>query len=960
VQQFISELKHATTSELLYDHISKMLYSSDASMYQIEPLAVFIPRSKNDLVKATELAYMYQIPIIARGAATNVTGAALGKGLIIDCAKHLNRIVEIHYAKRYAIVQPGVVLDHLNDLLAPHSLRVGPDNSASNRATIGGMVATNASGASFLQFGKMQDAVVEIELLMYNGELLRFSKIPRRELKEKLTKKGIEGKIYRSLDRIRKTTINEIQKRFPKLSKRVSGYNLDELIHEDHLDIAKLICGSEGTLGIITEIKLSLVPTPKHTSLVVLGFSDTIQGLKKIPELLECRPAALELIDDKIIDLGKIHPVMRSKLNWLHASQETKALFILEFDSESDERVQSQCAEVEIISQFWPHRTLCETIQDSTEQKHVWQLRKQGLGLLLSKRSYSKPCAFVEDVAVSIKDLPHFVQDLYELLKTYKKEAGFFGHVGTGCLHFRPYFDMKSTSELSDMKNMMQEVLLLVKKYHGALSGEHGDGLVRSWTSEKMFTKPLLQAFEEVKLAFDPYNMMNPGKIVGVKGEKPQGLLDNLKLAPDMPTRKIDTFYDFSPEGGIELSVDMCNGNGACRKMEGTMCPSFQVTHDERDTTRARAFLLQDILHGKKGEKEIFDEGFSKVMDLCIQCKGCKTECPSQVDMAKLKSEFLYHYHQKKKHTFLQWAFAHLDSILTAVSRFSCVVRLFQNSYLVKKWLKRKGIAEDRALPKLAYKRFSSQQERIVSLSNEKQNVVLFVDTFTEFFYPELAQVAVTVLQALDFHVIIPEWSCCGRTYLTKGFLPQAQKKLQVLVDRLYTYAKDDIPIIGLEPSCLLTLVDEAKALHLDSEKTEKVSAQCVLIDEFLYCYSDEVHTLCTPYQGNILIHGHCHQKALRGMKQQLHLLRGLVTGSVSEIPSGCCGMAGSFGYEQEHAAFSKKIAELVLAPAIRQAKADTVIITSGISCRTQITDTTNVKALHPVEFIAKQLKSNR
>ena len=630
-------------------------------------------------------------------------------------------------------------------------------------------------------------------------------------------------------------------------------------------------------------------------------------------------------------------------------------MFIIEFESDVANTIEEQCSEVELASQFWPAITLCEKIDDPDAQKHVWELRKLGLGLLLSKRSYSKAVAFVEDMAVSVTHLAAFVEELEKLLKTYKKEAGVFGHIGAGCIHFRPYFDMKNPQELADMQKMMDAVMLLVKKYHGALSGEHGDGLVRSWANEEMFTKPLMQAFEKVKLAFDPYNMMNPGKIVGTEGKTTQGLLENLKLSPLVATRQIDTFYDFSKEGGLALSVDMCNGNGTCRKMEGTMCPSFQVTHDEKDSTRARAFLLQDIIHGKTGEKEIFEEGFSKVMDLCVQCKGCKTECPSQIDMAKLKSEFLYHYHQKKKHSFRDWFFAHIPLIFSMGSHISWLVRLVQNSYLVKKWLKMKGIATDRALPKPAYRRFSSQYTTPASTNGAKE-IVLFVDTFSEFLHPEIALSAVKVLEALGFHVIAPEWSCCGRTLISKGFLPQAQKKLKILVDMLYPYAKKGLAIVGLEPSCLLTLVDEAQAMHLDVEKAESVGRASLLIDEFLQDYSDELEKLCTPFSGNILVHGHCHQKALVGMKAQVALLRRLCKGIVTEIPSGCCGMAGSFGYEQEHAAFSRKIAELVLAPSIRKADSDTIIITSGTSCRSQIADTTKIQALHPIEFLAQQL----
>lgn len=959
MEKVIHTLKKELKSEIRYDQVAKELYSTDASIYEVKPLAVLIPRSKSELVKAIEIAHQYAVPVIARGSATGIAGGCLGKGLVIDTSQHLNRVVEINYAERFAVVQPGVVLDRLNEMLAPHGLYFAPETSTSNRATIGGMVSTNAAGANSLKIGKIAQHVLEIELVLWNGEVVRFSSLDKEHWKEKLKVHGSEGKIYRSLERIRKEFGQDIREKFPKIKRRASGYSLDEMLNEESFNVSSLICGAEGTLGFISEIKIALSPIPKRPTLVVIGYKSMEAAFEASLEILPYAPSALELIDSKIIQAGKMSPSMRGKLEWLQS--DPQALLAISFEPDEFATGTEKSKTLALLSSSNPSVLFCKTIEEPEVMKQVWDLRKSGLGLLMSKRSFSRAIAFIEDVSIPTERLAEFVNRLQQTLGMYGKDVGIYGHVGAGCLHIRPYIDLRRAEELGTMQNIMDAVANLVLEFGGVLSGEHGDGRVRSWTNPKMFGPRLYEAMTMLKQAFDPYGLMNPGKIVASQTETPQGLLQNLKLSPQTHIKEFSTYLDFSREGGLQLAVDLCNGNGQCRKKEGTMCPSYQVTHDERDSTRARANALRGIIFGELHEKDLYSDDFHKVMDLCLQCKGCKSECPSQVDMAKMKSEYLYHLHAKKKPSLRDRLFAHITDLFNIATKASGLVNLFNRLTPFRKLVQALGISAERSLPKLASKRFSRQFKNHLQTKQDQEarpQVILFVDSFTEFVSPWVGMATVRVLEDLKYNVIAPEWQCCGRPLISKGFLPQAKKKLEALLDTLYPYAKQGIPIVGVEPSCTLTLCDELRDFNLDQEKVEYVRKACQTIDQFLLSHTAALKELTVPFVGEVKVHGHCHQKSLIGMQAELAVLRTLVSGSVTEIPSGCCGMAGSFGYEAEHAQFSKKIGELVLFPAIRESSPDTAIIASGNSCRHQIEDGTEAHPLHFIEFIARQLKS--
>jgi Fe-S oxidoreductase len=691
------------------------------------------------------------------------------------------------------------------------------------------------------------------------------------------------------LDHIRKTQSTLIQNSFPPLSRRSSGYQLLELIKPFPINLAKLIAGSEGTLGIISSLKVRIDPVLPETELHLFPFDSMMEAMRAVQPLLKTNPIALEMIDDKILTAGMQSPALRGKLGWLKTIP--KALLVAEYQA--------------------PHPTFAPIIlKTPRDMQNVWDVRKAGLGLLLSKRSYSRAVAFIEDISVPPDALPEFMETFLKYLQSVNREAGIYGHVGPGCLHIRPYMDIRKPEEIREIKTMMQDVAKMLKKAKGALSGEHGDGLIRTWLNQDFFGEEIYQIFLSIKNAFDPLHLMNPHKIVNP-------ITIETHIRPP-PLQNPETFLKF--DGGLALAADLCNGNGACRKKEGVMCPSFQVTSDEYDTTRARANLFRGIMQGTK-KADLADPDLHAILDLCIQCKGCKTECPSQVDMAKMKSEALYHYQEKNGYSFRSALFAYIDKINKWTYPFP--------SHLIgKKFLSFFGIGH--SLPKFSSLRFSKNVHKIQQPNGEK--VVLLSDSYTEFYCSEVGFAAVQLLNKLGFEAIVPPWTCCGRPAMSKGFLKHAKKNAEVLSAQLMPY--QNIPIISLEPSCMSMLHEEFADLTGNT-------IDCVSLDAFLAKH------LKLKSPKTIALHRHCHQKEMSNLTK----IEGL---TVIEIPSGCCGMAGSFGYESEHTAFSKKIGELKLLPFVRALDPTIPIIATGYSCRTQIELYTNRKAYHLAEWLVE------
>lgn len=920
-------LKATLAGEVRFDDISRKAYSTDASIYEIVPMGVVFPKTRDDIIQITRVAAEFDIPVIPRGAATGITGGCLGNGIIVDTSKYLNHIPSLNPEAGFAVCEPGVIQDDLNRAIAPMGLRLGPDTSTGNRATIGGMLANNAAGSRSLRYGCMAEHVDSVELVLAGGSIEKFSSVSLQEWQEM----ALQNKIYSVCWELRQSLSEEIRKRFPSLPRRVSGYDFPHLITEGPFNLCRLIAGSEGSLGIAAEIKLRLSPLPQRQVLCLIKFESLNDAFEEVMEILSFQPMALEVIDQKIIEAGRKSLAFKNRLDWLPA--DVTALLIVEFEGEAGK----DKAE-ELSRKFFGRSSLIESAQT---RKDVWELRKGGLGLLMSKRSFTRAIAFLEDVSVPPEKLTAFMNEFLQLLGKNHKHAGIYGHAGAGCMHIRPYMDLRSSEDRNTMIDLMRMTTGLLLKYQGALSGEHGDGLIRSWLNEELFGKKIYQGFVKFKQAFDPRNLMNPHKIV-------EGLpvLDSIRKSPE----EAATFLDFSREGGIALAVDMCNGNGQCRKKEGIMCPSFQATLDENDTTRARANLLRGALTDKTKLDNLSDQGVHDILDLCLSCKGCKSECPSQIDMAKLKAEALYHYQKKHGIPLRARLFGNIGKLFAAGAPIASLANFFTGSYLGKKGLGLLGISDKRTLPKLARQTFEAWVSKQPIVKADRQ-VVLFNDTFTNFVHPEIGIAAFKLFQALGYSVIVPSWNCCGRPALSKGLLPKAKKSAEKLTNNFSGYA--GIPLVVLEPSCLSALIDDYHDL------IPGFAFQAYSLEEFLLL-EQNLSLLSQHFQTDIpdvCIHVHCHQKALLGIKPTQALLSCLPGIKPLVFSTGCCGMAGSFGFEKEHEEISQRIGELSLFPSIRNTAYSIPILSNGTSCRSHIQENTNRHSLHLVEYIFANFK---
>ena len=940
------DLEGKVRGQVRFDAIAKQVYSVDASIYEIEPVGIFIPKDNEDLIEAIKICHQHQIPIIARGAATGIAGGCIGKGIIFDVAKNLNKILEINLDEGYVHCEPGVIQDDLNEALAPHGYRLGPDTSTGNRATVGGMLANNAAGSLSLRYGMMVDHILEVELILANGTLVKFGELTKQKWEESLNLHGQIGDISRTVEKIKNEYRDEIIKRYPPLPRRASGYTLNRLIDDETPNIAKLIAGSEGTLGVIASMKLKICEIPRNRLMCVIPYSTMKEALSQVPRILTCSPLSLEMIDQQIISLGRKNPQLQQRLDWLKGTPE--ALLIVEFDGESSEmslQAMNRLRELkvgEVIPLF-----------DQQLANDVWTIRKAGLEILLSKRSYQRAVAFIEDVAVPPDRLPDFMEELMPILAELGSTAGIYGHVGAGCIHIRPYLNLRKALDLKKMKEVSLKTAHLVVKYKGAMSGEHGDGLVRSWLHEELFGPKIVKAFSLLRKAFDPEGLMNPGKIDVENGSSK--FLKNLRSNPKTPQPHIETFLNFDEEGGFSLAADLCNGNGLCRKKNGIMCPSFQATGDEYDTTRARAQALRAIVNGKVPINNLASPDLLDVLDLCLECKGCRTECPANVDMAKMKSEVLYHYQEKHGYPLRNRLFGNIARHLERAAYFPQLANRALNSALGKKFRKWLKISTHLPVPPIAVERFSSWWKN-QKLTSSQPELILFNDTFNEFHHPEIGIKTVKLLQAFGVDFMVSQRICCGRTMISKGLLKEAKQQAQRLVEHLYPFAAKGLPIVGMEPSCILAMADDYKGLLGNDEMLKTVAAACTTLDGWLANNLPQREIAWKKEAQHVLLHGHCHQKALKGMQEMRRVLDTIPHISWEEIPSGCCGMAGSFGYEAEHEEISKKIGELVLFPAIREASEHSIILADGTSCRSQIAFGTDRKALHLAEFLLQRI----
>lgn len=920
-------LRHTTTAEIHTDTLHKRIYSVDASIFEVEPLAVIIPKTLEDLVKILEFSAKQGLPVIARGAGSGIAGGCIGKGIIVDLSKYLNRIIEINIEEGYAIVEPGVIQDRLNEALSSYGYRLGPNTSTGNRATIGGMVGNNSAGSHSLIYGQMADAVLEIDLALAGGEILRFGPSDEQTWNQKCSQNDREGAIYSLANTIRKEYEGEIRMRFAPIPRRATGYNLHYLLRPFPLNICHLIVGSEGSFGIATRIKVAITKKHKSAGVCVLHFHEKASSLNALREILAEEPIAVEMIDDKILESALRSPVLKDQLSWLEGRPEM--LLVVE---------STHLDQLKKIAESG-YGYAAPILTDPILIQQVWNVRKTGLGLLLAKRSYSRAISFIEDLSIPPERLHQFIPEFLDYLRSQGKEAGIYGHAGSGCIHIRPYIDMRDEAERELMLKISTDVAHMTLRYGGALSGEHGDGYTRSWLNEMMYGSVIYNLFKQLKRVFDPHHLMNPDKVVNGPP-----LLQNLRN--DKPLKEFETFLDFSDEGGLALSADMCNGNSACRKHEGTMCPSFQATRDEFDTTRARAQTLRGIFTGRlKGD--LASQDLNDVLDLCLSCKGCKKECPSQVDMAKMKAEATYQYQEKHGYSLRTRLMSNPAGLYKMAANFPKVFNAIKRTRLSKWIFEKLGITENRALPDAAETRFSSWFSTYTQPSYQKR-FALFLDTFTEFNEPSIGISAVKVFNALGYNVELIPFHCCGRPMISKGMLREAKKQAMSMRDHLAPWIERKVPIITLEPSCNSALIDDYKGLIGETFPTQTLS-------EFL----NSIHwneSIWNTTSTTVKVHGHCHQKALIGMGPTLKVLSKLPGVAFQEIPSGCCGVAGSFGYEKEHYEISMKIGNLVLIPAVKES--DATILADGTSCRHQIAHGAHKKALHLAEFLYSKLAS--
>ena len=963
------ELVKRVSGEVRFDPFSRVLYSTDASIYQMEPVGVVIPRSIDDVLAVVEVARDNGVPVLPRAGGTSLAGQTVNHAIVIDFSKYLNQVLEVNQEEQWARVQPGIVLEQLNKQLAQSNLQYAPDPTTANRACVGGGIGNNTCGAHSVIYGKTLDHVKELSVVLSDGAPAHFQTLDSRELESKLGGDGLESDIYRGVRRIARDNLEEIKARYPKIMRRVSGYNLDEFLTDSAFNLVRMVVGSEGTLCVVTEAKINLVPQPAMTSLSVLHFSGIVEASEATTVALKHSPSSVEVMDKMVLDRSRESLGLSRSLSFIEG--DPGALLVVEFYGESEDELTGK---MDSLKSDMAQRGLgyaCVNILDRAAQTSVWNLRKAGLGLLMSIHGDSKPLPFVEDTAVAPENLGKFVRRFDEIVANHNTEAAYYGHASVGCLHIRPLVNLKGAEGVARMVAIGDEISDLVLEFGGSLSGEHGDGIVRGVWTEKMFGSRIYEAFRDIKNTFDPQRIMNPGKIIDCPP-----MTENLRYGPQYQATSILTKLDFSLDGNYAGGVEMCNGMGTCRKLDGTMCPSYMATREEEHSTRGRANLLRAALSGRLPENAIASKRLYDALDLCLECKACKAECESGVDMARLKAEFLDNYFKFNRRPLRNKVFANINRVNQLGSRFAPLSNWAARSPLGKLAARTVlGVHPRRSLPAFARetlpKWFKSRSNPPSSpfgkeglkggLGKEKvggvRRVVLFNDTFMNYNYPEVGKAVVELLEAAGFRVELADAGCCGRPMISQGRLDEAQAQARHNVDLLHAYADQGIAIVGCEPSCVLTFRDEYPEFLRD-EKSSKVAEHTYLIEEFLMMLHDKGELELSFRDGpkKVLFHGHCHQKALAGTTSSLAALRLPPGYQVEQVNAGCCGMAGAFGFQREHYDVSMNIGKQALFPAVDAKGADWEVAVTGVSCRQQIEHGTGRKARHLVEILRDAL----
>ncbi len=975
-----------SNTNISFDHLAKQLegdlhcseswrlmYATDASVFKELPIAVCHPRTENDLQQILSFSRTQNIPLIPRTAGTSLAGQVVGHGLVIDFSRYMNKILELNTEERWVRVQPGVILDDLNRFLEPHGLFFGPETSTSNRCMMGGMVANNSCGSHSLVYGSTRDHTLEIKAILSDGSTALFGELDTEGFRNKCVGSKLENKVYQQLFELLSDKENqeEIRNNYPDpdIKRRNTGYALDLLLNsnvfggDEPFNMCKILSGAEGTLAIYTEIKLNLVPLPPpEKGLVCVHLNSLEDALQANLVALQHQPVAVELIDKVILDCTKTN-IAQSK-NRFFLSGDPASVLVVEFACETKDEVRRRAAEMELdlrkkgLGYHFP-------LLFGADINKVWALRKAGLGLLSNMPGDAKAVAVIEDTAVHVEVLPDFIQEVLELLERLNTRCVFFAHIGTGEIHIRPILNMKSRADIERFHQIAQETALLVKKYKGSLSGEHGDGRLRGGFIPLVIGERNYDMLRDVKATWDPMNILNPGKIID-----PPSIKTSLRYIPGQPEKKIKTYFNYDQTLGFLRAIEQCNGSGDCRKPHqagGVMCPSYQATLNEYDSTRGRANILREFITNSSKKNPCDHKELMDVLDLCLSCKGCKAECPSNVDVGKYKAEVLQHYYDANgtplsaKITGAYSNFYQIGTLWPKLFNFFAKQKL--SSFFIKKMM---GFAPKRALPLLQKQSLRSwarkELPRLNGKINTNKKVYLFCDEFTNLNDTQTGIRTILLLHHMGYRVELPQHAESGRTWLSKGLLKKAGKIAIQNLEALLPLVNEAHPLIGIEPSAILTFRDEYPDLVPKPlrENAERFANYCFTFEEFIAKANEKGlidSTIFNDKKQKIYLHGHCHQKALSSMDFSHKMLSIPAGTEVKQIDCGCCGMAGSFGFEKNHYELSMQIGELSLFPAVRKAEPDAWIVAAGTSCRHQIEDGTGRKALHPADALYQCLK---
>jgi len=951
IEKIAKEIQGRVRGTVLFDDFSRGRYSTDSSLYQITPVGVVVPKDTNDVLELMNYSQKNNIPLLARGGGSSQCGQTVGDCIVLDYSKHQNKILDLNVAEKTVWVEPGIVLDQLNAHLKQYGLWFPVDVSTSSRATIGGMTANNSCGSRSLYYGNMVNNVLAVQAILDDGTIHTFDDIDKNYL-EITNNHNRKYEIIKKFLEVKERTKEEINLHFPITQRRVGGYNID-LINPNGFNTSNILVGSEGTLSLFNKVKLKLWEMPKQKVLGVCFFKSFSEAMTIVKEMVKLQPTTVELLDKNLIDLAKAIPLYAGEIN-KYIKGDPEAVLMVEFIDDDISLIRQKLKDLESLvktdnaaNDFSAH----ENLQD---QKAIFEIRKAGLNILMSMKGDKKAVAFIEDCAVTLEHLADYTAGLKEVFKKYNTSGMFYAHASVGTLHVRPVLNMKTEQDVKNMRSIAEEAFAMVKKYKGSHSGEHGDGIVRSEFHEMMFGKKIVGAFEEIKDSFDPKALLNPGKIVRPYKSDDRSLM---RYKADYKAENISTHYDWSQWGQFSDAVEMCNNNGACRKLDsGVMCPSYRVTKDEKDLVRGRANTLRLALSNQLPEGSFASKEMFETMELCVSCKACQRECPMSVDMAKMKSEFLSHYYKKFTMGIKDKIISDMPKFIWLLKIVSPIFNKVKNIPLLDKLIELSGFSTKREMPEV---QSITPLKEIYNTQLKSQNkIILLADTFNINFEIKNIMYAIKVLNKFGFEAIIPSFDdsnlsrplCCGRTYISYGQMDKAKFEMNRVTDYLYENGYAEMPVVGIEPSCLLTFNDEYRSIK-GIKNRDKLKNKFYLIEEFILEQIKQGNTVnAHAYHKNVLVHGHCHQKSQDRFKGLLELLSTLKI-SHQPIDSSCCGMAGSFGYSSKYYEVSKKMANLSLIPAINNSP-DDVVVANGTSCRQQIFDFSKRDAKHVTELL--------